>query len=1611
MSVRWLHLTDLHIGKGDEAQQVAILGLVDAINVALADEPVDAVFLTGDLAYSGAEREYKEFERIILEPLRRLATVDAATFVAIPGNHDLDCEATLPTPWTSLGEKRQQLFFQDTDDGRRIRASRANGFGNYAQFLTRANIQGLDPTKHCGSITTIRGRDGTTLQVVGVNTALFSDKDTSDELTAPAPTHAVRARLEKLGKSSRTVVLAHHPITWFLHPTQEPLKSLLYNQHSIYLHGHEHKVKIDTTKKGLRSLGFGAGYQAPLDKTSPSTYYNSFAVCVMDEQLHVAMHAWQSEHGVWRQQTNLPAEFDQESRVLRHGHMFELPSERETASRQGEAQQEFQRPRAAPLVNKAYLLEPLAAPDWLWLLKLAGLVPEQSETKSADTTATATDVAEMVITESSATLHVRCIGAQGHVLSAREVEIENTRMDTEGHRSVAIITFGEVADDARRLALQLERRKSFRTCAQGDLAKLLNAHTPQKVSAYLETLDAAEVTASHLVGAGRLFVLVQDRLRSSWFYLVDKNCNVLSASDEAIAKVRQQRPELALVRYGTQQPREDSGTILIEAFNRDAYVTKCKQEFHTLKYDALAALGVRFPNASVEHMYVPASADVGDATSSSTAYRQAVNDMLDSLNLDDAQRSQLEGQLRDGVPSIGLRETGAARSLYQQYGNILVLGDPGSGKTCFLKNEILSYCEPSSEEVSWYKLHIPVFVPLVEAAAIDSSDMIEICSQIAARRGLPLSRAQLLDLMANGHVAFFFDGLDEVAAMDRRVQLFDEIAKILALQAPLGNRIALTSRPAAVHLLKMPKKLIALHLRGLTDSEMRTLATKVLSAEYSGDKIRLGELRPEDVALVERLMDDCKTNPGIRRISRNPLLLTLLVMIYANSGPLAAKRHRVYSQAVQTLVSVRNRSAKQQVLSEADLRHRLGAVALETYQSPQVDVPTIDWVCEVIARSLGRDPNDSKVITSIRDFVQVVAEATGLLVIHNKQGGSNAAAVSFLHHSFLEYYAAVGFLESGSIAELPRFAAHARWREVIAIIAGLLADQSDSTKLIRTLIEPTDEGDQITLDRFLFAFDCALEADVPTEETQELLARAVVSAMAGPGLVDPGARQEIAARIAKLLNASGSNALRELLAEKIVSPDPNIAASYVDLAGHVGEKVELGSAVINGLRAACKREEPEIRGVIFGVIERVNDLRGPEAIAALREGLQGAVAVRYAAVHALDVVPALTKDCWAHVRACLQDPQAVIAGTAAKALMAAGMNIDLTDRADRAFLEICLRQWARIIDAEDVYRNQLRTSRPQIDALLSSPVPEDRLLGLRLLPLLVREERYVYERIMEVVSKNRDRSEKVAALDSLRVSRGALGLLTIADVDLLGNELESDFRDIRIAAASALAAHPTPDAVVGQLLQGYAASCKDTELRPALRAIVQAAGDNVEARLFVFNLTETRVLHALGHSFGDDREQKELEAHLKACEDLGGEADIRLEEAVAKLANTFRAPKRLRQRALHALAHISQPSSKRIEYFIEIIDSNDAALSAAVGLCVVDFVRSCRLRVDNVRTIVPELGRLDVALVSRWNRIVQSTVRLRLDTRSLRGIRLALREVRELVMAYGEFATRRLVAS
>ena len=92
INFNWLHLSDFHIGTDEYGQQQLFAEIIEHVqDQASKGIFIDYIFLTGDIAYKGVEKEYEFFNKNFLEPLQKAigGGIEKRTF-SIPGNHDVD---------------------------------------------------------------------------------------------------------------------------------------------------------------------------------------------------------------------------------------------------------------------------------------------------------------------------------------------------------------------------------------------------------------------------------------------------------------------------------------------------------------------------------------------------------------------------------------------------------------------------------------------------------------------------------------------------------------------------------------------------------------------------------------------------------------------------------------------------------------------------------------------------------------------------------------------------------------------------------------------------------------------------------------------------------------------------------------------------------------------------------------------------------------------------------------------------------------------------------------------------------------------------------------------------------------------------------------------------------------------------------------------------------------------------------------------------------------------------------------------------------------------------------------------------------------------------------
>lgn len=262
--IRWLHLSDFHVGKDGYGQQRLFTYLLTHIRQRIQEGLIpDFVFITGDIANKGKESEYQDFNDGFLFPLIELLPAEISERIfMIPGNHDVNrLEARVAQTYDVL--LRVPEFLDPDERGlfeRRQILSRFRAFMD--KDVTQSVPHWLESPK--GVYTWKENCKGLRIGLLAINTAWLSYSD-NDRNRLVIGKGLLEVGLETLQDCDFKIVLGHHPLDWFVDSESEATQALLGRHNVLYLHGHMHEGRagyLEGAGYPFLALQSGACFQA-----------------------------------------------------------------------------------------------------------------------------------------------------------------------------------------------------------------------------------------------------------------------------------------------------------------------------------------------------------------------------------------------------------------------------------------------------------------------------------------------------------------------------------------------------------------------------------------------------------------------------------------------------------------------------------------------------------------------------------------------------------------------------------------------------------------------------------------------------------------------------------------------------------------------------------------------------------------------------------------------------------------------------------------------------------------------------------------------------------------------------------------------------------------------------------------------------------------------------------------------------------------------------------------------------------------------------------------------------------------------------------------------------
>ena len=411
---------------------------------------------------------------------------------------------------------------------------------------------------------------------------------------------------------------------------------------------------------------------------------------------------------------------------------------------------------------------------------------------------------------------------------------------------------------------------------------------------------------------------------------------------------------------------------------------------------------------------------------------------------------------------------------------LVVLGDPGCGKTTLLRYLALTYARDLlgqeglvKQRLQLDERRLPILLPLrdfaryLEAHHPDASTdgpklLLDYLRTYFAHQDIPLPERFFAGRLREGSCVVLLDGVDEVADVGAR-QRVARIIERFTVAYP-DNRSVVTSRIVGyVGSARLGEGYGVTTVRDFTQADIERFVShwnRAVEVALAGGETpyALAQARRQ----TETLLAAIAGNERVRELAVNPLLLTVIALVQRYRAQLPERRTELYEEAIEVLLGkwdeAKGLDAKAVIvgaeLDAGDRRGLLEPVALSMMEQRAREIEARELRQQLGQRFHSMTGDWRLAGRAVDDFLQLINERSGLLA-ERGQG-----VYSFSHLTFQEHLAA------RAVADRPDYVPYtlARlgdswWREVILLEAGYLSTQGKQrvTSLIQAIIDHKDE--------------------------------------------------------------------------------------------------------------------------------------------------------------------------------------------------------------------------------------------------------------------------------------------------------------------------------------------------------------------------------------------------------------------------------------------------------------------------------------------------------------------------------------------------------------------------
>ena len=430
--------------------------------------------------------------------------------------------------------------------------------------------------------------------------------------------------------------------------------------------------------------------------------------------------------------------------------------------------------------------------------------------------------------------------------------------------------------------------------------------------------------------------------------------------------------------------------------------------------------------------------------------------------------------------------------LLPKYNRLLIEGEPGSGKTTFLKFAVCMQArdcqsQKTKDGKSWSTVYlnftgpikIPVFLRLSQLSSLlsqkeqdprpdDEQRLLDLLLDRWKFKTYGISRKRWENILRLGEANLFLDGLDEIADITMRLRVITIFRR--ALVAWPKCSVVVTSRPIDTGQLTEIGFYRAL-VRPFGLREIKRFLNRWVSALYEVNQEHMDPSSTGKEEYREDLHQAILGRSTIRKLARNPVMLTCLAIVHRSEGRLPEGRAQVYRSVIKWLLESRRKQREFFGISQRFAEHSIRTLAFLMMVHPKGKRTTIEFteaaemVDHYAKRYFPHFKNKPERLKRTVEWLRYECVFSGLIKEVSKGN------MRFWHLTFQEFLAArkLSMMESGENGPgcwwpiVKTRLTDPQWRETIELFPGCLLEGSDERvdELLERVLDLGKETDTL----------------------------------------------------------------------------------------------------------------------------------------------------------------------------------------------------------------------------------------------------------------------------------------------------------------------------------------------------------------------------------------------------------------------------------------------------------------------------------------------------------------------------------------------------------------------